>query len=506
MRLYLGVDVGTTHITALALDAASGNILTSQSVLNTAEITAPADRSRGRSEWDAARMVELAWEAMRRVAAALPDPRAICGIGVSGQMHGVCLLDVDLKPTPPFIGWQDRRGEERIPDADETYLERIQRLAGDLPRARLATGFMGVTLFWLHVGAIHELPLQGARAAFISDLVVSWLTGEPPCTDPSNADGSGLFDATARQWNGPLLARLGIAEELLPTVRLAPSTAGGLRAELATQLGVRSGIPVGVSIGDNQASFLGSVADYVNSVSLNIGTGGQLSVHIPAYLADPLLETRCYPDGGYLLVSAGLCGGRSYAILRDFFRAVGQAFFGARPVGAIQPMGTIGELPLQSTRGDEDLYERMNELAAGVPSGSDGVICEPLFAGARHDPGRRALWRGLSATNFTPAHLARSLLEGLVRTFAESYERMRQIGVTERRILVGAGNGIRRNPLLARIAAQGFGMSLYTPVHEEEAAFGAAMLAAVGAGHFPDLGSAGRLIRYKSADQADEAD
>ena len=475
MRLYLGVDVGTTHITALLLDAASGNILASQSLLNASEVTSPADKARGRSEWDAARMVGLTWEAIRRVVGSLADASAICGIGVSGQMHGMCLLSGDLKPITPFVGWQDRRGEERIPGSSELYLERMQRLAGDVPRARLATGFMGVTLFWMKESGC-SFP-AGACATFLSDMVVSWLTGEPPCADPSNADSSGLFDAATRQWNLPLLEQLGLPVDVLPPLRLAPSAAGGLRAELATQVGMRAGIPVCVSIGDNQASFLGGVADYSRSVALNIGTGGQLSLHIPAYVADDILETRCYPGGGYLLVSAGLCGGRSYAILRDFFRAVGKAFFGAR--------------------GDEDLYERMNELAASVTSGSEGVICEPLFAGARHDPGRRALWKGLSATNFTPAHLTRSLLEGLVRVFVESYERMRQIGVAGRDVLIGSGNGLRRNPLLAQIAAEGFGMPLRIPVHEEEAAYGAALLAAVGDGQFPSLEAAGRLIRYK---------
>jgi sugar (pentulose or hexulose) kinase len=283
-----------------------------------------------------------------------------------------------------------------------------------------------------------------------------------------------------------LIERLNLPMDILPPIRPAPAAAGGLRAELAGQVGLRVGVPVSVSVGDNQASFAGSVSDYVNSLALNIGTGGQLSAYIPEYLRDDQLETRCFPGGGYILVSAGLCGGRSYAILRDFYRAVGAAFFGAR--------------------GDEDIYERMNELAARVPSGSEGVLCEPLFAGTRHDSARRASWRGLSAGNFDPAHLTRALLEGLARTFAESYKRMLQIGVSKRETLIGSGNGIRRNCVLAEIAAREFRMPLYTPAHEEEAAYGAALLAAVGAGEFgppsaplsANIQAAGRLLHYQS--------
>jgi sugar (pentulose or hexulose) kinase len=479
VALYLGLDIGTTHITALALDVESGAILASQSVPNSTQTTSPADQARGRSEWDAQGMIELAWEAVRRVVASLPDPQAVRGIGLSGQMHGMCLLSTNLKPLTPFIGWQDRRGDDWMPGVKRTYLLRIIELADKLPRARMAAGFMGLTLFWLKETGF-SFP-AGARAAFISDALAAWLTGEPPCADPSNADSSGLFDAQTRRWNLALIERLGLPMEVLPPIRSAPAVAGWLRAERAQEVGLRAGLPVSVSVGDNQASFIGSVADYAHSLALNIGTGGQLSAYTAHYLRDEQLETRCFPGGGYILVSAGLCGGRSYAILRDFYRAVGVAFFGAR--------------------GDEDLYERMNELAAGVRPGSDKVICEPLFAGTRHDPIHRASWQGLSANNFDPAHLTRSLLEGLARTFAGSYKRMLQIGVSERQTLIGSGNGIRRNRVLAEIAARQFNMPLHIPAHEEEAAYGAAILSAVSAGVFgppsASLQSAGRLLRYQ---------
>jgi len=480
MTLYLGLDIGTTHITALALDAATGKIAASHSVANVSETTSRADKARGHSEWDAAQMVTLAWDAIRQTTELLPNPSAVSGIGVSGQMHGVCLLSGQLEPLSPFIGWQDQRGEERMPGSQISYLERARELAADLPGVRLATGFMGLTLFWMKEEG-HTFP-DCARACFISDYAVSWLTGEPPCVDPSNADSSGFFDTARRRWNEALIARLGLPLDILPPVRAAPASAGRLRPRLARESGMRTGIPVCVSIGDNQASFAGSVADYAGSISLNIGTGGQISVYVPSYIGDDVLETRSYMDGGYLVVSAGLCGERSYALLKDFFRAVGRVFYNAR--------------------GDEDLYGRMNELAATVAPGSDGLVCNPLFTGTRRDPTLRASWCGFSPENFSPAHMTRALLEGLVRTFVASYGRMRRIGVAERAKLVGSGNGLRRNPLLAQIAASAFGMPMYIPRHEEGAAYGAALLAAVSDGRFPHLEAASRLICYQPAIRA----
>jgi len=477
MAVYLGLDVGTSHLTALAVDAATGEALARRSVANSAETTAPEDARRGRSEWDARAMVRLAWEAARAAAGALRGRATVAGVGVCGQMHGMCLVQGG-EPVTPFVGWQDGRGDEPLPGGAVTYAQRARELGrgeGD----RLASGMMGVTLYWLREQGFRFAP--GMVACLIPDLLVSWLTGEPPCADPSNADSAGLFDPVARRWRGGLAERLGLPNYLLPPLRSALALAGWLRPELAAELGAAGPVPVTVAIGDNQASYAGSVADPRRDVALTLGTGGQLSAHSPAYLADAELESRCYLDGGYLVVDAELCGGESYALLADFYRAVGRGL-----------LGVEADIP------DGELYERMNRLAAGAPPGAGGVACQPLFAGTRRDPRLRASWSGIGAETLTPAHLTRALLEGLVGRFAESYRRMRALGLGPHGRLVGAGNALRRNPLLRRIAAEAFGLPLALPVHAEEAAYGAALAAAVGAGEFPDLAAAARLIRYET--------
>jgi sugar (pentulose or hexulose) kinase len=192
---------------------------------------------------------------------------------------------------------------------------------------------------------------------------------------------------------------------------------------------------------------------------------------------DPRLETRPFPRGGFLLVAAGLCGGGSYAVLERFFRAAGEQVFGARPA--------------------EDLYPLMNRLAAAVPPGADGLRCEPYFTGTRAQPDLRASLSGASAENLTPGHLTRALLEGMGRSFVDGYEAIAKLSAPCRR-LVGAGNGLRANPVLAQAVAEEFGLPLVFPRHREEAAFGAALLAAVGAGLYPDLPATGQLVRYET--------
>src|SRR5262249_31660342 len=147
----------------------------------------------------------------------------------------------------------------------------------------------------------------------------------------------------------------------------------------------------------------------------------------------------------------------------------------------------------------DSLYQRMNELAAEVPPGAEGLCCEPFFSGTRARPELRASWSGVSAENFTPAHLTRALLEGMAQTFRDGFERVAPHPGRRRGRLAGAGNGLRRNPVLAQIVAEAFGMPLHLPLRREEAAYGAALLAAVGAGVHPDLASACRLVRYATA-------
>jgi sugar (pentulose or hexulose) kinase len=258
-------------------------------------------------------------------------------------------------------------------------------------------------------------------------------------------------------------------------VRSSGAPLGTLTAALAEATGLPTGQPDLVSIGDNQASFLGSVADRDNSVLVNVGTGGQVSAYADEFRYDPLLETRPFPGGGYLLACAGLCGGRSYAALERFYRQVGEQLFDVPP--------------------GEPLYATMNRLAAAVPRGAGGLVCEPFFTGTRHRPELRASWTGVSAENFTPAHVTRALLEGMARAFRTGYETIARLG-GGRKQLVGAGNGLRENGVLARCVADEFGLPLRVPRHREEAAYGAALLAAVGAGLFSDLPAAGWLIRY----------
>jgi sugar (pentulose or hexulose) kinase len=465
MSVVIGIDLGTTTITALALAADSGDIIATSTVPNAA------------AEGDASAIAEAACACLRDVSRRLGASWArLAGLGITGQQHGIVLLD-GPRPLTPFISWRDRRGEAPYAGGPLSYVQEAQRRVGEgAPQragCRLAAGFGAVTLFWMRANRV--LPAS-VRACFLMDYFGSLLTGTAPVTDPTCAASSGAFDVKSGMWDAAVLAALELPPALLPEVRPSGAALGTITAPMAEATGLPESLPVFGGIGDNQASFLGSVADRDESVLVNVGTGGQVSVFTNEFRYDPLLETRPYPGGGYLLAWAELCGGHSYALLEHFYRQVGEQVCGARADGPV--------------------YAAMNRLAASVPRGAGGLVCEPFFTGSRHQPGLRASWTGVSAENFTPAHLTRALLEGMARAFRAGYGAIGRVGGGGKKHLVGAGNGLRENAVLASCVADEFDLPLCVPRHREEAAYGAALVAAVGTGLCPDWPAAGCLVRH----------
>jgi sugar (pentulose or hexulose) kinase len=498
MGIYLGLDLGTTTISAVARDASSGAALATVTLPN----SAPRAPAPGRAEMDLATLGALATRALGDLAARLgPRSAAVAGLGVTGQMHGLALLAPDGTPLRPAITWQDERALLPAPPAagvtaagvtaagapaDESILARFRRQAGG-PAAFLrlgclpAAGYAGVTLFALALEG--ALPPGPALACTVPDAVVSFLSGAAPHSDPTDAASTGLYDVVAGCWDVALVERLGLPKALLPPVRPSGTPAGPLRPAVAAACGLPAGLPVHTALGDNQAAYLGSVAVREGTLLLNVGTGAQISAWLPEFAALPAVETRPFPGGGYLLVGAGLSGGRSYALLAGLFRQAGEALCGARVSEAT-------------------LYARLNALAAEVPPGADGLVCAPWFAGSRRDPALRASFSGITAANLTPGHLARALLEGLANDLAAFHAEMAAALPPPRR-LVGAGNAVRSNGVLREALAGRFGLPLAVPACAEPAAAGAALLAAVGSGEVATLGEAMARVRYVEGEEED---
>jgi sugar (pentulose or hexulose) kinase len=479
MSVIVSIDLGTTKITSLAVDVEQGTILARGTVLNDADVTRNVDRSRGRSEWDAGQIVQLGCQCLRDVAERLGERRQeVVGVGITGQQHGVVLVDSKSEPLTPLINWQDRRGHDAMQATGRSYLETARELLGETAvertGCRLHPGFSGLTLFWLKENGL--LPAAG-RACFIMDLFGAVLTGSPPITEPSCAGSSGLLNVRTRSWDREAIGALGLPQGLFLEIREADQTIGPLSATAAETTGLPAGIPVFAPIGDHQASFLGSLRNIREDVLVNVGTGAQVAVYTDADRFAPPVELRPLPIRKNLLSNVGLAGGWSYQVLENFFRSICRDVFQVDSASAV--------------------YETLNRLAAAVPRGCDGLVCDPHFSGSRSDPNRRGAFHGVTPQNLTPGHFARAVLEGMAHSLAEGYRSIPGSGKRPHRRVVAAGNALRENDVLRESVRDAFGLPLAFTRHREEAAFGAALTAAVGAGVFPSLEEAATLIEYE---------
>ena len=215
----------------------------------------------------------------------------------------------------------------------------------------------------------------------------------------------------------------------------------------------RGSIPVYIPIGDNQASFLGATGGKTDAMLVNMGTGGQFSVYTEHFLECPGLETRPFP-GGFLLVGSSLCGGRAYALLESFLRQTAKAMTGSTPNSCYDAMNTL--------------------LSSGCPEDLPTVV--PLFQGTRQDPTLRGSITGLNTENFTPRHLIWAMLQGMTAELHDMYLRFLAAGGAPA-VLIGSGNGLRRNSHLQNCFSRMFGQKLVMSDCNEEAATGAAIFA-----------------------------
>lgn len=436
--LCLGRDIGTGKVAAVLVDKA-GRVRAALSRAHRADRPAP----RGRAEQDLAALLRASIAAVRGLPARLR--RQVCAVGVTGQMHGVALLDRRGRPLTPLATWQDGRCLE-----DPGFLPALYRRAG----RRLRSGYGGATLAW---HCAHGLPPKAWGAATAPDWIVMQLCGAAqPVMEASMAHSWGLFDIRRRRWDVRAVRRAGIPSQWLPAIVEWGGRAGTISRTAAAAWGLPAGRPVMVAIGDNQASVLATVDDPAGDIAVTIGTGAQASVIVPrssrGATTGPAWEQRPFAPGCTLIVAASVNGGAAWAWLADVLR------------GWCPQIG--GQPP--SLR---EIFRRLD--AAGLRARRE-IAVDPLWWPERHTPGQTGAVRGWTAADRDVGALARGAARGMARNLRSM---LPEFALAGRRRIVGSGNALRRNPLLRRMIAAEFGCQLVMPASSEETAVGAALLA-----------------------------
>ena len=449
-RVLLGIDLGQTACKAVALDPASG-------VVAAAAHGYPTSQPQpGWVEQDPRDWLTAVASACREVVATAAGAE-IVAVTLTGATHNAVLIAASGAPVRPCITLRDTRATAQA-----------QRIAGELGaellvRARNPAGadWTAPQLAW-----IRECEPEAWRRAcgllFAKDYVRYWLTGERG-TDYIDAEGSLLLNAGTRRWDQRLCAVVPIDPDWLPPLLAPAQPAGHVCADAAARTGLPPGTPVMAGCSDTAAEALacGAVAPAQGVVKL--ATAG--NVNVVSARPRPAADHYCYshPVAGLVYHSYGT---NAAAASRDWFQ---------RLLGAPEPAD----------------YEQLDREVAGVAAGAGGVMFHPYLFGERapvFDGELRASFLGLRGGHGR-AHMLRAVLEGVALSLAECAEAARAAGfaLEELRII---GGGARSGPWRG-IVADALGRPLLVPVLGDASA-GAALLAGVGAGIFPDpAGAAG---------------
>lgn len=436
----VGVDVGTTGVKAVAITP-DGDVLARAEEAYPLSTPRPGWAEQDPEDW---------WRATERALGALPEAAAI---GLSGQMHGLVVLDADDRVLRPAILWNDQRTAAECAEIEERIgLDRLIALTGN----RALTGFTAPKLLWLRN---HEPEVYGrvGHVLLPKDYVRLRLTGDR-AIDVADASGTLLFDVARRRWSNEVLEALELPTEWLPPAYESPDVPGAPGA------------------GDQAAGALGVGIDRPGPVSVVLGTSGVVFAALPAFAAD--VEARVHAfchavPGGWHAMGVMLSAAGSLRWLRD--NVVGGS------------------------------YEELLREAERWPAGVEGLLFQPYLAGERTphaDPHARAAFVGLELRHDTGA-LVRAVLEGVSYGLRDSLALLRELGVDARVGRVSGGGA--RSTLWLRIVASVLGIPLERTAVEEGAAYGAALLAGVRAGVYADVHEAvERAVRVRDVVEPDE--
>lgn len=436
---FLGIDIGTSSICGIVYNTVSKDIVSIAKINNTDMLSC--------NVWekvqDANAIVDIVLDLIQELRIQYPD---IKGIGLSGQMHGILYVNAEGEAVSPLYTWQDMRGSLLYKDG-MSYAAYLSKQTG-FP---LSTGFGLVTHYYNKVNSL--VPQNAVKLCTIMDYTAMRLTGKcEPLVDCSNAASLGFFDKEKLAFDKEALWNVGIDNSILPEIGKAFS-----------RVGHYENISVYIAIGDNQASFLGSIRDIRHSIHITVGTSSQISVYSDDYVNVPLLDTRPLPGGGYILVGAALCGGCSFSLLKKFFSETIKLYTGEE-------------------MDDTDLYKIMVSVPYKEVQ-EDDIRVETLFGGTRSHPEKRGKIMNISCLNWHPENLIRGFLEGMSQELYDFYQLLPNSIRERKTILVGSGNGIKRNPLLCQILEERFKCHLQVSACREEAALGACICGMVGNGY-----------------------
>jgi xylulokinase len=450
MTYWLGIDVGTGGTRALLVDH--------RGKLRHAFTSPHDDMFMERPLW-AEQHPENWWHAAKdAIRGVLDDAKAsgsdVRGVGLSGQMHGLVMLDTADHVIRPALIWCDQRSQPQV-DAINELVGTDKVLA--FTANPVLTGFTLPKLLWVrdneaaHFERLHKILLP-------KDYVRFCLTGEH-ATDVSDASGTSLFDVVRREWSIEMTERVGLDRSVLPAALESSRISGRISRSAAEATGLIEGTPVAAGAGDQAASAVGNGIVETGAVSCTLGTSGVVFAH---------MQSPAYDDRGRV---------------HTFCHAVQNAW---HVMGVTQGAGLSLQWFRKNLAPDAN-YDALTAEAANAEAGSQGLFWLPYLMGERTphlDATVRGGWIGLTAKH-TRADLIRSLLEGVSYSQKDCLEIIEQMGVVVESVRLSGGGA--RSRFWQQMLSDVFGKPVSILENQEGSAYGAALLALVATGEYSSV-------------------
>ncbi|MDR1693544.1 MAG: xylulokinase [Oscillospiraceae bacterium] len=459
MKTVLGIDLGTS---------ATKTVLFSEELEVLASASAEYPMAQPQNGW-AEQNPEDWWKAaVETISAVLREscvsPDSVTALGISGQMHGLVMLDENGEVLRPSIIWCDQRTGAEC--AEITELIGAERLV-EITANPALTGFTASKILWVrkHQPEIYK---RCRHILLPKDYLRYKLTGDF-ATEVSDASGMQLLDVPKRRWSEELLGKLAIDPALLANVYESPEVTGTISREAAALTGLSRKTLVVGGAGDNAAAAVGTGVVTDGRAFTTIGTSGVVFAHTDRLGIDPKGRVHtfcCAVPGAWHVMGVTQAAGLSLKWFREQFAP-------------------------------EYTYRQIDDVAASIPIGANRLLYLPYLMGERTphlDAGCRGVFFGLSGIH-TKADMLRAVLEGVVYSLRDCVEVLRGMGVSTSEMLATGGGGT--SALWRQMLADVFGCPVRTVSSKEGPALGVAILAGVGAGLYPSVPEAcRRFIRY----------
>lgn len=468
MSFLLGLDVGTTGVKTILIDY-EGRIVASATFGVPLHTPHPLWSEQKPEDWWLASIRSI----KKTIETANVNPERIQGIGLTGQMHGLVLLNSQNKVLRNAILWNDQRtGPQCEAITNKIGFEKLLELTGN----PVLPGFTAPKILWVRQNE-PDVYAEITRFLLPKDYIRFKLTGEF-ATDVSDASGTSLFHVANRKWCEPVFDALEIPKSWAPECFESLETTGKVNEKAAEQTGLAKGTPVVAGGGDQAAQAIGTGLYEPGSVSITLGTSGVVFAPTKKALIDAQgrLHSFCHAAfDTWHVMGVMLSAGGSFRWLKD-------------TVCLLEKM--------TASNSKTNPYELMTRQAKQAPPGCEGLFFLPYLSGERTpypDPNARGSFVGLTLRHGR-AHLIRAVIEGICFGLRDCFELIQSLGITPEQIRVSGGGANSR--LWRQILSDILNVRVTRVNHSQGAALGTAMMAGTGSGIYPSIGEAcHRIIR-----------